>query len=162
MKALPKDISTLFEGNLEDLRVWYLDNVGDEMKMQHIGKCLAWMTHAMKPGGYTEHDVRVGFLPWCLELAICHCIIRHLGSDEEINPLASWIPDTILRDVDEIIKQYDWTSPKYDVMATLRNLDWKQTDKGTEHYTPDWLAEKICKEVIDDDYIKEQIRCSKK
>ena len=59
----------------------------------------------------------------------------------------------------EAVDRYDWRSSKGDV---LRALYMHYVDQGKrrsygEYYTPDWLAEKMCADVIDDAYIKAQL-----
>lgn len=60
----------------------------------------------------------------------------------------------------DIVDRYDWRAGNADVMRGLYMglVPVEQRRSYGEYYTPDWLAEKICAEVIDDAYIAEQVR----
>ena len=59
----------------------------------------------------------------------------------------------------ETVDRYDWRSSNGDVLRALymHYVDQGQRRSYGEYYTPDWLAEKICADVIDDAYIKAQL-----
>ena len=60
----------------------------------------------------------------------------------------------------DIVDRYDWRSGHADVMRALYMglVPVEQRRSYGEYYTPDWLAEKVCADVIDDVYIAEQVR----
>jgi len=65
----------------------------------------------------------------------------------------------ILDNLKRIIDRYDWGAHQGDLLRKLYS-GMVGTDHRRiygEYYTPDWLAEKICRDVIDDDYIREQV-----
>ena len=57
------------------------------------------------------------------------------------------------------VDRYDWISNRGDVLRALymHYVDRGQRRSYGEYYTPDWLAEKICADVIDDAYIEAQL-----
>ena len=65
-----------------------------------------------------------------------------------------------LRAVQDVVDRYDWRAGRGDVMRQLYMgfVPIEQRRSYGEYYTPDWLAEKICIDVIDDRYIAEQVR----
>ena len=65
----------------------------------------------------------------------------------------------ILQSMQDLIEMYDWSSNQRDLLRSIyRNLvDKTHRRIYGEYYTPDWLAEKICLDVIDDAYIKKQL-----
>ena len=60
----------------------------------------------------------------------------------------------------DIVDRYDWRAGSADVMRALYMglVPVEQRRSYGEYYTPDWLAEKVCADVIDDGYIAEQVR----
>ena len=59
----------------------------------------------------------------------------------------------------DIVDRYDWRAGHADVMRALYMglVPAEQRRSYGEYYTPDWLAEKVCADVIDDGYIAEQV-----
>lgn len=57
------------------------------------------------------------------------------------------------------IDSYEWHAMQGDIMRSLYMgfVPVEQRKSYGEYYTPDWLAEKICKETIDNDYISEEL-----
>ena len=57
------------------------------------------------------------------------------------------------------VDRYDWGSNRGDVLRALymHYVDGGQRRSYGEYYTPDWLAEKMCGDVIDDAYIAAQL-----
>lgn len=57
------------------------------------------------------------------------------------------------------IDSYEWHAMQGDIMRSLYMgfVPVEQRKSYGEYYTPDWLAERICAEVIDDSYIEQQV-----
>ena len=57
------------------------------------------------------------------------------------------------------IDSYEWHATQGDIMRSLYMgfVPVEQRKSYGEYYTPDWLAERICSEAIDDHYIEEQL-----
>lgn len=60
----------------------------------------------------------------------------------------------------DIVDRYDWRAGDGDVMRQLYMglVPAGQRRSYGEYYTPDWLAEKVCRNVIDDEYVAGQLR----
>ena len=65
-----------------------------------------------------------------------------------------------IRALEGIVDRYDWRAGHGDVMRQLYMsfVPAEQRRSYGEYYTPDWLAEKVCLDVIDDGYIAGQLR----
>ena len=78
-----------------------------------------------------------------------------------LHGFAAWAggaPDAI-EALKRAVDRYDWGSNRGDVLRALymHYVDQGQRRSYGEYYTPDWLAEKMCAEVIDDAYITAQL-----
>ena len=74
---------------------------------------------------------------------------------------AAWAggaPDA-LEALRQAVDKYDWSSNRGDVLRALymHYVGQGQRRSYGEYYTPDWLAEKMCADVIDDAYIAVQL-----
>ena len=76
----------------------------------------------------------------------------------------SWIPETMLgrnwaREMLASIHEYEWRSQHGDVMRPLyeRFVDANDRQDFGEFYTPDWLAELMVQELLDDDWCAEAV-----
>lgn len=60
----------------------------------------------------------------------------------------------------DIVGRYDWRAGRGDAMRQLYMglVPAGQRRAHGEYYTPDWLAERVCLDVIDDEYVAEQLR----
>ena len=82
-------------------------------------------------------------------------------SSRILHGFAAWAggdPDT-LKALKGAVDKYDWSSNRGDVLRALymHYVDQGQRRSYGEYYTPDWLAEKMCADVIDDAYIAAQL-----
>ena len=72
-----------------------------------------------------------------------------------------WVDNSMafIKNLQSIVDTYDWGAIHGDVMRSLyiNFVPQKQRELYGEYYTPDWLAEKICSDVIDEQYIDEQL-----
>ena len=84
------------------------------------------------------------------------------GADRLLEGYVSWCSADaqILADMERIIGRYDWGANQGDLLRKLYSgmVGTRHRKTYGEYYTPDWLAEKICRDIIDDGYIREQIR----
>lgn len=64
-----------------------------------------------------------------------------------------------LKSLYDLINTYNWSGNQTDVMRSLYMaiIPREQRKLYGEYYTPDWLAEKICDEVIDEEYMENQV-----
>ena len=58
------------------------------------------------------------------------------------------------------VEEYDWVAPQSDVLRPLFSgyIEQKHRKVFGEYFTPDWLAERLVKEIIDDSWIRKQLR----
>ena len=64
-----------------------------------------------------------------------------------------------VRALADAVCRYDWRASRGDAMRQLYMglvPAWQRRTHG-EYYTPDWLAERVCLDVIDDEYVAEQL-----
>ena len=78
-----------------------------------------------------------------------------------LHGFAAWAggaPDALAA-LKRTVDRYDWSSNRGDVFRALymHYVDGGQRRSYGEYYTPDWLAEKMCGDVIDDAYIAAQL-----
>lgn len=71
-----------------------------------------------------------------------------------------WVPDSEIGKLRAVIGRYNWSQETGDVLRSLYSefVPVQHRRIYGEYYTPDWLAELICSEIIDDGFIEEQIR----
>jgi len=104
-----------------------------------------------------EHKNELFILHTFLMTVSCKLISIFSETDSAYG-FATWTKNTTwFHNLTKNIEQYDWKQETRDV---LRNLYMKIVDRKHRHiygeyYTPDWVCEKVVKEVIDDSYIKE-------
>ena len=90
-------------------------------------------------------------------------MISYSGSkydeDKITEGFVKWVDMDEMDRLRVIMDRYNWRQHTGDVLRSLyHNFIPEQHRKiYGEYYTPDWLAELICKETIDDDFITEQI-----
>ena len=86
---------------------------------------------------------------------------RHAKDARLLEGYVSWcsVDPELLNGMKSIIDRYDWGANQGDLLRKLYSNMVGKTHRKIygEYYTPDWLAEKICRDVIDDDYIAEQV-----
>ena len=101
------------------------------------------------------------FVLHTLLIAISTKISEMYGNTDIRYGFASWVKKTKwLSYVDGVIRQYNWKQTTGDTLRAIYMglVDKKDRHIYGEYYTPDWLAEKICLEVIDDAYIERWVR----
>lgn len=86
---------------------------------------------------------------------------RSLQKSPLTTGFVGWVDNSkkFLKNLQSIVNRYDWEAIEGDVMRALYIdlVPKKQRKLYGEYYTPDWLAEKICDEVLDVGYINEQL-----
>ena len=94
-------------------------------------------------------------------------IFRHTEDDPRYllkNSYASWVGDSAaasdwLQSLVEKVESYNWRARPVDVLRKLYQDIIPKEDRKLygEYYTPDWLAEMICEEMLDDDWLERSI-----
>lgn len=145
----------LFKGTLGDLKHLYQQRRG--ARETRIQKQL-WLEQLRASGNPPNTETTD-------ELFVQHTLLILVsrlvgGMDTTATGFVQWVPDgPILKQLREIVHRYDWRNEVGDI---LRSLYMEMINKRSriifgEFYTPDWLAEKICMETIDDVFIQEQL-----
>ena len=163
----PANPTSLFRDSLATLRDVYAQNkVLPNTKIQKE----LWVEQLKASGNHPANDADSD------DLFVTHTLlilISRLVSGVRIkknqplqkSPLTTgfvgWIDNSagFLKSLQSIVDRFDWEAIEGDVMRSLYiDLIPKQQRKlYGEYYTPDWLAEKICAEIIDTEYIDEQL-----
>ena len=82
------------------------------------------------------------------------------GTNDTDVGFVQWVPeDNTINQLRSIIAEYDWRNETRDILRSLYMdvIDSKSRVMFGEFYTPDWLAEKLCLDTIEDNFILEQL-----
>ena len=83
------------------------------------------------------------------------------GADDAAVGFVQWVPEDAgaLENLRNVVRSYDWRNETGDILRSLYMdvINPKSRAAFGEFYTPDWLAEKLCSDTIDDDFIQEQL-----
>ena len=155
----PDDPTSLFDDHLESLKILYEREVGkpslDTMKE-------LWLRQLKASGNapQTEHDTNDLFVLHTLLITVASTITAQISRKPARFGFAAWVSDTQwLKAVQETIAQYNWRQGRGDVLRALYIglVDKKHRKIYGEFYTPDWLAELVCLEVLDNKWIEKCI-----
>ena len=82
------------------------------------------------------------------------------GQGDARRGFAGWVPDELVAEMRGVIDEYNWSQQTGDVLRALyrRYVPARHRLRYGEYYTPDWLAEIMCRTIIDDRFIGEQVR----
>ena len=93
----------------------------------------------------------------------------HYNNNENdiVEGFVGWVVSinkTTFKKLVSIINEYDWSRRSGDVLRKLYEHFIKEKHRKVfgEYYTPDWLAEMLCLEIIDEEFIGKQIQLFKK
>ena len=162
----PAKLKILFDDSLDRLnRSYRLNKNMDNTKIQKY----LWLDQLKASGHHPDsHDEDDLFVKHTL-LILTSRFISGLPvptADEGLSsPLlegfVGWASNALddLKRLQDLINEYNWRGNQTDVMRSLYMtiIPKNQRKLYGEYYTPDWLAEKICEEVIDEKYIEDQI-----
>jgi len=164
---VPADPSTLFEGSLAGLKELFL-RVKSHPATNTQKKL--WLEQLQSGGNAPTSDVDDMFVAHTLLILIARIVLntviryRHDSSsgDSVTEGFVGWVVTvdrSHLEKLESIITEYDWARRPGDVLRTLYGhfVEGRHRKAFGEYYTPDWLAEMICLEIIDDDFIAKQI-----
>jgi len=169
---VPADPSTLFEGSLAGLKELFLRVKSHPAT--NTQKRL-WLEQLRSGGNAPTSDVDDMFVAHTLLILIARIVLnaviryRHDSSsgDSVTEGFVGWVVTvdrSHLEKLESIITEYDWGRRPGDVLRTLYGhfVEGRHRKAFGEYYTPDWLAEMICLEIIDDDFIAKQIDAFRK
>ena len=157
--ARPDNLRSIFDGPLRDLFALYRNEKGSpDIETQRE----LWLRQLEISGNapWAEKDRDELFVLHTMLIAISAHISAIYSKMERRFGFASWIKGTRWSEnLVEKIRQYNWRQPRGDI---LRSLYMEMVGKEHRHlygeyYTPDWLAEKLCEEVIDERWIRDRI-----
>ena len=155
----PENLREIFEGLLKDLHDIYHNERGSpDIETQRA----LWFRQLEISGNapQTEDAKNELFVLHSMLISISVHISAIYSKTERQFGFASWVKNTQWsKQLVEKIQQYNWRQPRGDI---LRSLYMEMVDKEHRHlygeyYTPDWLAGKLCEEVIDDGWIQERV-----
>ena len=155
---VPEDPTNLLVGPLERLHELYeLKHDERDVETQRA----LWYRQLKMSGNQPDekHEDEL-FVLHTLLIALATRISEKYGNEDYRYGFASWIRDTDwLDDLNRTIERYNWKPQTGDVLRTLYIglVPKEHRHIYGEYYTPDWLAEKMCREVIDDDWIARHI-----
>ena len=154
-KWAPKDPTELFTDALHALRQLY-DSKKDERDV--ITQQELWYRQLKMSGNQpAEQHKDELFVLHTLLIAVSTKILELYDNANSRYGFATWTKSSDwLPNLEHVIKQYNWKRQTGDVLRALYMglVDKKDRHIYGEYYTPDWLAEKMCQEIIDDDYIE--------
>ena len=151
----PADPTNIFRNSLESLTTLY------EMKCDErdtITQRELWLRQLRMSGtnpAIGHEDVL--FVLHTLLTVVAVKISKIYGNTDIRYGFASWVKDTEWLDgLEDIINRYNWKQQTGDVLRAMymRLVGKKDRHIYGEYYTPDWLAEKLCLDVIDDEYLR--------
>ena len=163
---VPADPSGLFEDSLVGLKELFLrvKNYPATNTQQKL-----WLEQLRGSGNAPTSDIDDMFVTHTLLVLIARIVPgtinrhHHDGSRDSITEgFVGWVVTvdrSHLEKLESIIWRYDWARRSGDVLRTLYGHFIKERHRKVfgEYYTPDWLAEMICLEIIDEGFIARQI-----
>lgn len=157
----PKSIAGLFSGSLESLRSLYEKN--KDLNSARTMRSL-WLRQLRVSGNApAREDEQDLFLLHTFLIAVSSAISESVSRDttSELG-FAAWVnleDSEWYQSVKEIVDGYDWRQRSGDLLRSLymELVPARHRKVYGEFYTPDWLAEKMCLEVLDDEWIRERI-----
>lgn len=169
---IPKQPANLFEELAEDLKNIY-DSMTGTSKENSKTKFRLWLDMLTVSGMVPVESKRSQlFVTHTLLIAIARMVSEDRHHSFQIPPwmsclqngFASWVLDSYQgrswsENLWEKIHQYDWRRRESDILRSLYESFVSADDRKVfgEFYTPDWLAEMMVSEVLDDQWIKDAV-----
>ena len=176
-RRLPDDLYGIFALSLYELQDIYQE-LADTQGV--ITKFALWRDMLEGSGFEVGGSAEALFINHTFLVTVAEAVIATLNTDEreptEImsDGFASWPQNRGVHGplhnrgtqwverIFEIADGYDWRSRERDVLRVLYQniIDTRHRKAFGEYYTPDWLAQLVVDEVLDDDWIDNAIRVS--
>ena len=152
----PSDPTSLFDDHLESLKVLYEKEEG-KPSLETMKEL--WLRQLVASGNAPEkHDETELFILHTLLISVSSLITNSImNKDEPRLGFAAWVVNSDwLKAIKNTIDTYNWRQGDCDVLRALYMglVDVKHRKIYGEFYTPDWLAELLCLEVLDDKWIQ--------
>lgn len=163
--VVPDEPKTLFMHHHKQLVELY---ERERAKPDTVVQKLLWLEQLKAGGIHPDEKIEDGlFVVHTMLILISRIIsgLRAPSSRKELSGLFYGFVGWTANDHEEVlslqktIDSYEWHAMQGDIMRSLYMgfVPAEQRKSYGEYYTPDWLAEKICDETIDDAYILEQL-----
>ena len=152
----PDDPTSLFDDHLETLRELY-DRERGKPSLETMKELWLRQLKASGNAPQTEQDIDDLFVLHTLLITVASTITALISGKPLRLGFVAWVNDTQwLMAVQETIQRYNWRQGTGDVLRALyMGLVYKKHRKiYGEFYTPDWLAELVCLEVLDNKWIE--------
>ena len=148
------DMSDVFSDALHGMREYYRQHRGMGAVKTQRG---LWLEQ-LKGGGNPPDGEEDGIFVLHSLLILISRLISSEASPRE--GFVQWVPDSEIAKLRAVIGRYNWSQETGDILRSLYAyfVPANQRRIYGEYYTPDWLAETLCRRVIDDGFIQEQIR----
>ena len=156
----PDNPTSLFDDHLETLRELY-DRESGKPSLDTMKELWLRQLRASGNAPQTEQDTDDLFVLHTLLITVSANITASISNRDVRLGFAAWVDESQwFQAVQETIQQYNWRQGTGDVLRALYMglVDKKHRKIYGEFYTPDWLAEMLCLEVLDDEWIT---RCIK-
>ena len=149
----------LFEGALQQLEELYEMEKDVPATMTQRG---LWLQQLEAGGNAPAEDIDLMFVRHTLLILITRMITSTItGENDVATGFVQWVPkdSDFIRNLQGIVDNYNWRQRSTDILRSLYDgfIPQNQRKLFGEYYTPDWLAEYVCKKVINEGYIKAQI-----
>ena len=166
---IPADPVSLFEGALDDLRAIHADLVGERVLQTTGTKMRLWLDMLRGSGMAPETDAARDrlFTAHCFLVVLARGVVHTLlkpttrpdPSELLGNGFLAWIVEVEAgrvwaRELLDRVHSYEWRRTAGDVLRPMyeRFVDSSDRRDFGEVYTPDWLAEMMVGEVLDEEW----------
>lgn len=160
----PEKISTFFQTSYDLLsEIYHKRKIYSETKTQKR----LWLEQLRGSGNNPDQkDEDSLFVTHTFLILISRMIsglkpTNKIDKERLIDGFVGWTKESnrLLNNIYQIIDRYDWGPNQGDIMRSLYNdfVDEEHRRDYGEFYTPDWLAEKLCQELIDEEYVNSQL-----
>lgn len=173
-RGISGDIEERFRPWLDTLKDIYQDIRSGETRKHTNTKMRLWLdmlrTSGMAPDSASsrEHLFVVHTFLVVLARSVIHAVTNPIHSPNTRNVIGdgfiTWLWDMTqggqwAEDFVEYVYKWDWTRWRGDVLRPLYGafVDERERKEFGEYYTPDWLAEMMVKEVLDEEWCEASI-----
>ena len=114
-----------------------------------------WLQQLEAGGNAPAEDIDLMFVRHTLLILITRMITSTItGENDVATGFVQWVPkdSDFIRSLQGIVDNYNWRQRSTDILRSLYDgfIPQNQRKLFGEYYTPDWLAEYVCKKVINE------------
>ena len=156
----PADPTDLFSASLVSFKKLYEQRKALRATKTQQG---LWLEQLKASGNAPESDADEIFVIHTMLILISRLVSATVGREKPITEgFVQWVqPDgPELSALKGIVDNYDWSQRTGDVLRALYigYIPPQHRQVYGEYFTPDWLAEKLCRTIMDNRYISQQIK----